>query len=153
MIAAIPQGGRPGTRRGVPHERGVGGFPLDNHYRSLNPAAPSPPRYHVTVEELERMIRHARLTHGGSCGSSHSSSGTSKNMRTSRHSHHSNHSHYSRPSRHASRRDGSHLGTRHDFQHSHHKGHGSRHRSRSRGISIPFAVQKFKRGDPVPIKM
>ena len=99
------------------------------------------------------MIRHARLTHAGSSGASPSSKGTSTTTQPSLRSHHSHHSHQSHASRHASRRDGSHHGSRHGSHHSHHRAHCSRHRSRCRGIPIPCAVQKFKRGGPIPIKI
>ena len=64
MIAAMPPGGRQGTSRGVPQERGFGGSPADHHHRPFNRAALPPPLYHVTLAEKERMIRHATLTHG-----------------------------------------------------------------------------------------
>ena len=95
MLEAMPPGGRKGTSRGVPRQRGVGGSPHDHHHRPLNPAAPSAPLYHVTVEELERMIGDARVTDGGSCDSSPSSSGTSTTTQHSRRSHQSHHPHHS----------------------------------------------------------
>ena len=98
------------------------------------------------------MIRHARLTQGGSSCSSPSSSGTSTTTQPSRYSHHSRHSHLSDASRHASRRDGSNNGSQHGSQHIHHHANGSRP-SRSLGIPIPYVVPKFKREGPVAIKM
>ena len=91
-----------GTSRGVPRGRDGGGCP-DLRNRPLNLAAPPAPRYNVKGAELERMIRHARLTHSGSFGFSPSSSGTSH---ATQHSHHSHHSHRSHASLHASRHDG-----------------------------------------------
>ena len=102
---------------------------------------------------MERMIGHARLTHRGSSGSSPSLSGTSTTTQPLHHSYHSHHSHHSDASRHASRRDGSNPGSRDGSRHSDHRVQGSRHRSRSRGIAILCHVPKFKRGDPVPIKI
>ena len=76
MIAAMPPGPAPGTSRiGVGRDRGFGRPSQDHQHRRMNPGSPSPTRYDATVE-LYRMIRHARLTHGGSPGSSSSSSGT-----------------------------------------------------------------------------
>ena len=60
-----------GTIRGVARERGVRG-PPDLRSRPAKPAASSAPRYNVTVEELEGMIRHGRLAHSGSTGLAHS---------------------------------------------------------------------------------
>ena len=132
-----------GTNRGVPRERGVGGPPgLGN--RPAKTATPAP-RNHVSLEELERMIRHTRLAQRRSSGSSPSSSDTSH---STQHSHHSRHSHRS----HASRHDSRHV-SRHGSRHSHRSRHGSRHRCRSRRLPIPCSVPKFKRGCQIPIKI
>ena len=60
-------------------------MPVDLRNRPVNPAAPPAPRYHVRVEELERMIGNVRITHLGSSGSCASSYGTSH---ATLHSHH-----------------------------------------------------------------
>ena len=75
MIAAMAPRRGQGTSR-VPRGRDGGGTP---HLRNLqlNPAAPPAPRYLVTVDELTRIIRHAKARHRGWSGSSPSSSGTS----------------------------------------------------------------------------
>ena len=131
MIAAHPTGR--GRIRGVPRKGGVGG-PPDLRNRPANPAAPSPPPYHVTVEELKGIVRHARLARGGSFSSSPSSSETSH---ATQHSHQSNHSGRSHASQHCSR---------HGSRDNHRSRHCSRHRCISRSLPIPYSVLKFKRG-------
>ena len=111
----------------------------DLRSRPVNPAAPRAPRYNVTVDLLEGMIRYARLAHSGSSGSHPSSSGTSH---ATRHSHHSHRSHASQ--------HGTRHGPRHGSRHSHRSTHCSRQRCRCRDVHLPCSVPKFKRGGQIP---